>query len=91
MNNASASFKSIFTNRCCEITSAIPLVAVFNTSFAFAKALLKVRSPYTSINLSLLIINKVSTFFLNSIRPSLAYFFLFPHYLNFQIQFYQVL
>ena len=68
----------MFTRRCCEITSAIPLVAVFKTSLAFANALLSVKSPYTSISLSLLIINKVSTHFLNSISPSLAYFFLFP-------------
>ena len=33
-----ASFKSMFTFKCCDITSAIPFVAVFNTSFAFPNA-----------------------------------------------------
>ena len=73
-----ASFKSILTRRCWEITSAIPLVAVFNTSLALANAWLNVKSPYTWISLSLFIINKVSTFFLSSINPCFAYFFLFP-------------
>ena len=75
-NTFLASFKSIFTFRCCDITSAIPLVAVLRTSLAFPKACVKVRSPYISINLSLFIINNVSTCFFSSSNPSLAYFFL---------------
>jgi len=44
-NTFLASLRSILTNKCCEITSAIPLVAVFKTSFAFANADVKVKSP----------------------------------------------
>ena len=68
----------MLTINVCEITSAIPFVAVFNTSLAFAKALLNVKSPYTSISLSLLITKSVSTFALNSSNPSSAYCFLYP-------------
>ena len=44
-NTFLASFRSILTTMCWEITSAIPFVAVFKTSFALPNAWVNVKSP----------------------------------------------
>ena len=55
------SLKSTLICPVTEMTSAIPLAAMANTSSACSKALISERLPYFSLNLSLLITRSVST------------------------------